>query len=187
MAITDIGLVNEASADALFVDRAGAPIVCCFKLYPWEWMFSEKFGASPALRNPRWLEPPWKAVLSNKGLLALLWALAPGHPNLLPAYFEDDPRAAELGATYARKPLLSREGANIKLVQSGATIADTAGDYGGEGYVRQALRLLPDFGGVYPVIGSWLVGDQAAGMGVREDSSPVTTNMSRFVPHFILD
>ena len=33
-------------------------------------------------------------ILSNKGMLALLWEMAPGHPNLLPCYFEDDPRAA---------------------------------------------------------------------------------------------
>ena len=40
----------------------------------------------------------------------------PGHPNLLPAYFEDDPQAAELGNSYVRKPLYSREGANVTLV-----------------------------------------------------------------------
>ena len=67
---------------------------------------------SPAAPT-RWLEPPWKAILSNKGILPLLWAMFPRHPNLLPAYFEDDPKAAELGNSYVRKPLYSREGANV--------------------------------------------------------------------------
>ena len=63
-----------------------------FKLYPWEWLFREDFGASLAGSPTRWLEPPWKAILSNKGILPLLWAMFPRHPNLLPAFFEDDPR-----------------------------------------------------------------------------------------------
>ena len=26
----------------------------------------------------RWIEPPWKAILSNKGILPLLWEMFPG-------------------------------------------------------------------------------------------------------------
>ena len=36
----------------------------------------------------------------------------------------------------------------------------------------------------YPVIGSWIVGDEPAGMGIREDVNPVTRNTSRFIPHY---
>ena len=35
------------------------------------------------------IEPPWKAILSNKGVLPLLWQRHEGHPNLLPAFFDD--------------------------------------------------------------------------------------------------
>ena len=48
-----------------------------------------------------------------------------GHPNLLPAYFEDDPNAAMLGSSFVRKPLFSREGANVALVSGGATLVDS--------------------------------------------------------------
>jgi hypothetical protein len=41
-------------------------------------------------------------VLSNKGILPLLWEMYPDHPNLLRAYFDDDPKAATLGASYVR-------------------------------------------------------------------------------------
>jgi glutathionylspermidine synthase len=53
--------------------------------------------------------------------------------------------------------------------------------------VVQALARLPRLDGKYPVIGSWVVGTEAAGISIREDQSRVTRNLSRFVPHMILD
>jgi len=128
-----------------FVDLDNREIALAFKLYPWEWMFRDAFGAKLAEAATRWIEPPWKAILSNKGMLPLLWEMFPGHPNLLPAFFEDDPIAASLGNSYVRKPLLSREGANIELVREGVTLAEQKGPYGAEGFIRQALASLPDF------------------------------------------
>jgi glutathionylspermidine synthase len=58
--------------------------------------------------------------------------------------------------------------------------------YGEEGHVRQALHPLTAFDGKYPVVGAWMVGDEPAGIGLREDRSRVTKNLSRFVPHVIL-
>jgi glutathionylspermidine synthase len=168
-----------------FLDLAGQKIDTLFKLYPWEWMFADQFGTSPSMRNSRYLEPPWKALLSNKGILPLLWKLAPGHPNLLPAFFEGDPGETELGARFVRKPLYSREGANVTIVDGGV-VAEADGSYGAEGYVRQALAPLRQFAGKYPVIGAWIVGQEACGMGLREDDGPITQNLSRFVPHAIL-
>ena len=178
----DIGLKG-----AHFYDREGREIATLFKLYPWEWMFADAFSHVPAMRQTRFLEPAWKAALSNKGMLALLWEMAPRHPNLLECYFADDPRAQALGDSYAKKPIYSREGANVALVKDGRAVASAPGDYGAEGYVRQALQLLPDFGGAYPLVGSWLVGGAPAGMGIREDVTPLTSNRSRFIPHVILD
>lgn len=177
----DIGFLMDR-----FADREDRHIECLFKLYPWEWMFADEFGKSPAMKMTHFFEPPWKAIASNKGFLALLWDAAPNHPNLLPTFFESDFRAGSLGETYARKPLLSREGANVTLYDGAHILARTTGDYGAEGYVRQALRPLPDFDGFRPVIGSWLVGEEAAGCGVREDRSAITSNRSRFMPHVIL-
>jgi glutathionylspermidine synthase len=177
----DIGLDGSC-----FVDSQGRRIDFMFKLYPWEWMFADAFGRAPALLRTRFVEPPWKMILSGKGMLALLWDMAPGHPNLLPSYFEDDPRVVSLGDRYARKPLYSGEGADIELIDGASIVRGSADGYGAEGYVRQALCPLPDFDGRRPVIGGWLVGDAPAGMGIREDISPITSNRSRFVPHVIL-
>jgi glutathionylspermidine synthase len=169
-----------------FVDADNAPIALMFKLYPWEWMMREEFGPSLPGAPTQFVEPPWKAILSNKGILPLLWAMFPNHPNLLPAYFEEDPKAAELGASYARKPLYSREGANIELIVDGRTVDSDTGPYGAEGYIRQAAAPLPQFDGNHAVLGSWFAAGEPCGLSVREDSSPITKNTSRFLPHAIV-
>ena len=180
--IEEIGLRD----DGQFVDLDDRPIEFAFKLYPWEWMFQDAFGTHLAKAPTRWIEPPWKAILSNKGILPLLWEMFPNHPNLLPAYFEDDPEAASLGTSFVRKPLYSREGANVALVSAGTTLVAQEGPYGAEGFVRQALAPLPNFSGQYPVIGSWLVDHTPCGLSIREDENPITGNTSRFLPHAIL-
>jgi glutathionylspermidine synthase len=43
---------------------------------------------------------------------------------------------------------------------------------------------MPSFDGNYPVIGSWVIASQPAGIGIREDSTAITRDTSRFVPHF---
>ncbi|QWG14231.1 glutathionylspermidine synthase family protein [Bradyrhizobium sediminis] len=180
--IEDIGLRD----DGRFVDLDNREIELAFKLYPWEWMFHDAFGSGLARAPTGWIEPPWKAILSNKGILPLLWEMFPHHPNLLPAYFEDDPEAARLGASFVRKPLYSREGANVALVSSGVTLVEQQGPYGAEGFVRQALAPLPNFSDQYPVLGSWLIDHTPCGLSIREDENPITGNTSRFLPHAIL-
>lgn len=180
--IEDIGLRD----DGCFVDLENREIELAFKLYPWEWMFHDAFGERIAKAPTRWIEPPWKAILSNKGILPLLWEMFPRHPNLLPAYFEDDPNAASLGSSFVRKPLFSREGANVAVISEGVTLVAQEGPYGAEGFIRQALAPLPRFSNQYPVIGSWLVDHTPCGLSIREDENPITGNTSRFLPHAIL-
>jgi glutathionylspermidine synthase len=67
--IEDLGLRDDGS----FVDLEDRPIALAFKLYPWEWMFHDAFGSKLKDAPTRWVEPPWKAILSNKGILPLLW------------------------------------------------------------------------------------------------------------------
>ncbi len=171
--LIDIEEIGWREVGGGFVDLEGRDIALAFKLYPWEWMFHEAFGAKLLEAPTRWIEPPWKAILSNKGMLPLLWEMFRGHPNLLPAYFEDDPNA------------VSREGANVTLV-SGPAIVRQDGPYGAEGFIRQAYAPLPNFANSYPVLGSWLVDHAPCGLSIREDENPITGNGSRFLPHAIL-
>jgi glutathionylspermidine synthase len=169
-----------------FVDLDNRGIELAFKLYPWEWMFQDAFGDKLARAPTRWIEPPWKAILSNKGMLPLLWEMFPDHPNLLPAFFEDEPNAASLGSSFVRKPLYSREGANVALIREGVTVVEQQGPYGAEGFIRQAMAPLPSFSKQYPVLGSWLIDHTPCGLSIREDENPITGNTSRFLPHAIL-
>jgi glutathionylspermidine synthase len=90
-----------------------------------------------------------------------------------------------MSGAYVRKPMFSREGANI-TIRKGNEVVSSGGEYGEEGWVYQAYAPLPRFGAAYPVIGSWVIGDMSAGIGIREDDSEITKNTSRFVPHYFL-
>ena len=160
-----------------FTDLHENPIETCFKLYPWEWMQTDEFGKKLLMKTTKWFEAPWKALLSNKAILPILWKLFPDHPNLLEASFQP-----LRNKPYVQKPILSREGANIQIFEHGELLLKTDGPYTGPS-VYQQLWELPNFGGEHPCIGSWLVNGWACGIGIREDKSLVTGNFSRFVPH----
>jgi glutathionylspermidine synthase len=178
IAIRDIGW-NARTAQ--FRDLEDSPIRNLFALYPWEWLLNDfREGVLQSQNNCFWIEPIWKMLWSNKALLAILWELFPNHPNLLEARLDGPGRMLE----YVRKPLLSREGANVDMKTLRRDYS-TPGTYGDGGYVWQALARLPNFDGHFPVIGSWLVTDQGAcGIGIRESDTPITDNLSRFIPHY---
>ena len=182
LSIEDIGV----DANGRFTDLEDRVISTLFKLYPWEWILNESFAEYLATSGVYFLEPPWKAVLSNKGLLPPLWEMFKGHPNLLPAYFEGDSEC-DLLDEYVRKPLFSRRGANIQVVRDGTTLPANDGSYGEEGFVIQALHPLPTFEGRYPVLGCWMVAGRPAGLSIREGRSLITDDTANFVPHVILD
>ena len=170
--------------NGLFIDADGLPIHWLFKLYPWEFMWRDKFAPLVPKCDTTFVEPAWKMVLSNKGMLPLLWERHQGHPNLLPAWFHDIAKAPPVN-DYVLKPLLSREGANIHVYKDHSQVFASTGDYGAEGYIGQALCAPPFVDGQGPVCGVWIVNGQSCGLGIREDASPITSNLSRFVPHYI--
>ena len=175
------------NADGRFVDEGGVIVAALFKLHAWEDMLREPYAAHLGTARTLFLEPAWKAVLSNKAMLPLLWERHRGHPNLLPAAFADDAAAlAEVGGAYVRKPFFSREGADIELVDGDRSERGPKGGYGDEGWIVQALSPLPVFDGAHAVVGSWIVGDEPVAMSIREDDGPVTRDLARFLPHAIL-
>lgn len=162
-----------------FVDLGRHEIRTLYHLYPWEWLANEPFGAHIAAARTRWIEPIWKMIWSNKAMLPILWELFPGHPNLLWASAE-----GPAGASYVEKPIMAREGANIRIVREDRLVAETQGRYGDVCKIYQGLYELPDFGGRFPVLGCWIVDGEPAGLGIREDGL-ITGNLARFVPHLI--
>lgn len=171
-----------------FVDEAEKPIDVAFKLYPWEWLTREEFGRNLLRADTRWIEPPWKMLLSNKALLPLLWQRFPNHKYLLETHF--DTGVQPQAGSWVRKPLLAREGANIQKIVGGQAVPISGSDfhpaYDKNGYVYQQWIDLPTFEGFQPLVGSWVVGGKAAGIGIREDRNDVTGNDSHFVPHYFI-
>lgn len=176
--IADIGWLHGR-----FVDAADQPIARLFKLYPWEWLCTEPFAAHLQAASTRWIEPPWKLILSNKSILSLLWQRFRGHPNLLPAAAD----AAALQGPLVRKPRFGREGEGVALLDAAAYDVERPAlppPQAWNAWVYQAQRRLPECAGRYPVIGSWVIGGRAAGIGIREDAQAITRDTSGFVPHY---
>lgn len=198
-ALSGIGVTDQGQ----LADDQDRVIGTLFKLYPWEDMLRDDFAPNLQPSQTRFIEPPWKAVLSNKALLPLLWSMFPGHPNLLPAFFAADIQAVRRGEPtpfaaaiaeaepalargHVTKPIFSREGSGVVITEAGRE-TDRAPDdsYSHHPQVVQALAPLPVFDGFHPVLGAWIVGERCAGLGIREDRARITHNLSRFKPHFI--
>lgn len=194
------------SEDGQFLDDEDRRIAVLFKLYPWEDLFLDDYADHIDGSGCLFLEPAWKALLSNKGLLPVLWQMFEGHPNLLPAFFEADiadalegtgsPSAgvaqtfaraeADLAAGHVRKPILSREGASVSILKAGKILEEAQNtEYSEHPRIVQAYAPLPQFDGFRPVVGAWIVGQSCAGIGIREDRSRITQDLSRFKPHYI--
>jgi glutathionylspermidine synthase len=174
------------------LDPAENTIQSIFKLYPWETMLDEAFATHclATYKDMRWIEPIWKLLLSNKGILPVLWELYPNHPLLLEAQFITASSGWEPAPGWVRKPLHSREGANITLITADGTKTETSGPYTDRMMIDQRLAAPVSFADTlrpgtrrYPVLGLWMIDQECGGMGIREDSTPITGNLSSFVPH----
>jgi glutathionylspermidine synthase len=175
--VEDLGWDRRGGA---LVDLDARPITHLFKLYPWEGLAADELGAMLPEMPVTWIEPAWKLILSNKAILPILWELFPGHPHLLAASREP------LAGAWVKKPVFGREGANVSIRAPGVEV-DAPGPYDDAGYIYQAYADLGEHDGMRPVIGSWVIGDRASGIGIRETPGYVTGNTARFVPHVIID
>lgn len=175
--------------EKIFYDPYDNPINNIFKLYPWEDMMDEEFGPYIAKQKPQgWLEPAWKMFLSTKMLLPALWHLYPGHEYLLPSYI-GSPTGME---KWVKKPLHGREGDGITINAGDVQLSPKQSRWGDEGYVYQEYVQLPNYVGDegesnYPVLGTWMIGDDCRGVGIRESDGPLTDYYCRFVPNIIVD
>eukprot|EP00931_Biecheleriopsis_adriatica_P065523 TRINITY_DN40038_c0_g1_i1.p1 TRINITY_DN40038_c0_g1~~TRINITY_DN40038_c0_g1_i1.p1 ORF type:complete len:973 (+),score=194.01 TRINITY_DN40038_c0_g1_i1:283-2919(+) len=239
----------------------GENVTALWKLYPYEWLAEEELGAAlEGGANALWFEPPWKSILSNKSILALLWRMFPEHPNLLPAFFTaqeaEEYQSKQVVNTedwgWVAKPRYGREGIGIRysfdspslrwfeeevcselrqlesfgeagayqpqlmkqVEQLGKSVFGEFGPGLGKhnlladrqeelhqkgkvdlraelpfpplgGPVFQLYQDTATFAGRRPVVGSWVVFGNPAGVCFREDIQRTTDNDSCFTPHLI--
>lgn len=179
----DVGDIGHDQTSGNFVDLYNTTIRTLFKLYPWEWLLQEEFGQYISNANTVFIEPAYKLLYENKALLAILWELFPNHPNLLPAHLEPN----KLKGDFIQKPFFSRQGTNITLhTECDLTQADNP--HNTKGFVYQQAKQPPTFTKqnaqiVHTIIGSWIIGHGAAGIGIRESRTAITDDDSVFVPH----
>jgi glutathionylspermidine synthase len=184
---TQMGQIGWDSQNTRFVDINDKPIVSIFKLYPWEWLFEEEFfdHLVKVYKSSQWIEPLWKVLLSNKTILAKLWEMFPFHENLLECYRSDSFQGVVwTPEQYVKKPVYSREGCNVSIFQKDK-LTCSEGPYESTDCVYQAYTELPVFDDMHPVIGSWVIDGESAGIGIRETNKLITDNLSMFVPHLI--
>ena len=179
--MTEIGF----SPEGRFTDAVELPIERLFKLYPWEGLAAEPFFAEIGQERGRFVEPAWKMMLSNKGLLPILWELNPGHPLLLPAAHTREDLLAGGATQWVEKPHFGREGGGVTVMERGFPVARGAARQEDGPLVYQQRAALLERAGRHFVWGLWLVGDECRGLSARGDRSLVTGNLSQFFPHRI--
>lgn len=171
----NLEMIGWDETNLKFLDLNHKPIDVLFKLYPWEWMIQDEFSDNIMKSDTAFLEPAWKMLLSNKMVLARLWEYYPNYDLLLEAY---DPKLGMmrdiLNITRMIKPKLGREGQGIVETKNAFPIHNDI-------IVQEKFEVVK-FDNIQPVIGSWVIGDESAGIGIREDVG-ITTNNSKFVPH----
>lgn len=123
--VSELSMENIGWNGQSFVDLNNRPIQNLFKLYPWEWIWEESF-AQYLQPETNWIEPCWKMLLSNKAILVELWKRYPNHPLLVETYAYD-PEQNFSGKWV--KPILAREGANIRVLQDGQDQGAASGSF----------------------------------------------------------
>ena len=191
---TDVGIVSDTidfkdilySQDKCeFQNREGQRIDTLFKLYPWEFIFNEINFGDYEVSTTQIVEPMWKGMLSTKAILPMLWDMFKGHKNLMPAFFTEQ-QMLEVSKSYVKKPIYSREGANIEVIKENKLIDKADGEYGEEGYIYQEYAKMANLDNAWYIFGTWMIGDKMEGLAIREDKTVITKNTSFFVPHNII-
>lgn len=188
LTIESIGVARKGS-ELKLVDLENQEIKNIFKLYPWEWLFKSKEASTLLELDVNWLEPAWKALLSNKAMLVKLWKDNPNHPYLLEAYAN---KPLDRSGVWAKKATHGREGSNLFIYDSNTGVeklgqgSHLVPEYDEWGYMYQKWHELPVIDGYRPIIGSWVIGGRACGMSVREDKNLITGNDAFFASHIFI-
>lgn len=195
----DIGLIgaNEDRKSEHFgslYDENNKKIDVLYKLMPWEHMYESDYAKHAARDEVLFLEPPWKALLSNKMLSVILWEMYPYHPYLLPTYTSPEP----LNGSYVEKPIFGRISASVKIVDDYKVIAEKKTDpdepplnYERYPKIYQKYQPLPEMPGMpgwrYQT-GVWIVGNgDVGGMDLRIDKELITGSPAiKFLPHVMI-
>lgn len=184
-----VGIKQISSKDGLIYDQDGDRIEFVWKSFMWETIFEDYLHSNKDDQHLRLsdvflndqikvIEPIWKVITDNKGILPLLSQMYPNHPNLLLTQWNLSDQFKQNG--YVQKPLVGRDGQNIILHQTNNEIQSNQHSH--RGTIYQELFPLKKTDGYYSIINSWIIGGFYAGLCVREDQHLITNDQSPMVP-----
>ncbi|WP_207455373.1 glutathionylspermidine synthase family protein [Azospirillum sp. SYSU D00513] len=164
-----------------FLDDEGAPISWLGKIYPWEALAEETFLHRLRAGGMSVLSPLWCWLLSNHGLLALLWERYPEHPNLCRAASDEDGLGACESVTV--RSFLGLDSPAQRMTEQGRTLSDSGdADWPGGTLWMETPQGFCDEG-AHAVLQAWIIGDKCLGMSVRESEDPRVGPEAATVPH----
>ena len=115
---------TSAGDDGRFVDLDNRAIELAFKLYPWEWMFHDAFGAKLATRRRAGSSRPGRRCSPTR-VFCRCCGRCFRTTRICCRPISRTIRGGKLGTSFVRKPLYSREGANVALVSGGTTLMNS--------------------------------------------------------------
>ncbi|WP_029009763.1 glutathionylspermidine synthase family protein [Azospirillum halopraeferens] len=165
-----------------FVDPEGEAIAWLYKLYPWEALADSVFTTGMRAGGMAVLDPIWRWPMSNHGLVALLWGLYPGHPNLCRASVNEADLAGCDAVTV--RSFFGLDHPTERLTRHGAPVADSGPVVANPGgWLWMETPPVFEQDGVHAVLHAWIVGDKCLGMSVRESADPRVGPEAAMVPH----
>jgi glutathionylspermidine synthase len=178
----DLNEVRWSDGDREVRDPHENRIDTLFMAYPWDVLAGDEFGKEFIKHDPAtFIEPPWRTLLSSKGMLCALWDMFPNHPNLLPASYD----AERLSGDLIRKPVWGWQGSDVSLICQGTAAKAEERQNKTFSHIYQRYSPLPQFSGYRALTRSWVVGDKPSGISMAEQSSDIVDGAAKFVPHYI--
>lgn len=182
--VIDIANIGWDDDQKKFYDTANnQDIDHLFKLYAWNAMVSEDFGAN-LIADPEpvhVIEPSWKMLLTSKAFMTELWKRHEDHPNLLPTFRT----VAPFGTTFVKKPVWGAGGKDVEIHIDSVRGRGANSFKHGEGFIYQQYQPLPVMDGHFVLTCAWVVGNNPSGIGIREQQGNVVNGQSIFVPHYL--
>jgi glutathionylspermidine synthase len=185
--VTHFEFLNDVHFDEDGIyDKEGNNYEYWFKLYPWEDIATDEPELATLLtqivQNQKAiiLNPAYTLLFQSKGMLKILYDLFPQSPYLLETSF-----TPLQNKTYVEKPVFSREGANVKIINSeNEILASVTGEYDNYKKVYQEYIEFPqDSAGLKYQAGLFFA-YESCGLGFR-CGGDILDNMSKFAGHII--
>ncbi|KNH08268.1 trypanothione synthetase [Perkinsela sp. CCAP 1560/4] len=185
-----IGLDDFVWSDEKIHHVDGEPVKYVWKMWSWDTVLKSRLtnpGKGPIKNNTRpklhdillhpdilVLEPLWKVVTSNK--MALVHLDPKDTSNILKVSTER-PESWK----YFQKPVNGHGGSSVAMYEPGKKlIVQRGGSFADSKLIFQEAAAISPLDGCYSTIGSWIVGNEFAGFGVREDTNQIISQDSPF-------